>query len=339
MKHRKKGLSVVGEGLREREIIDVVRGRLDVMPGLAVGFGDDVSAVNLDEKRVVVLKTDMLVAETDVPCGMSLWQAGRKAVVMNASDFASKGVAPVAALVSLGLPAGLSMGNVEDVAGGLNAGAREYGAYVIGGDTGEASDVVIAVFLYGTAEREKLMLRSGARSGDILAVSGFFGKALAGLRILQENANATGELRDVLVDSVFLPFARLKEGLALADSGAVSASVDSSDGLAWSLHELSRMSGVGFALDSVPVADEVKLFAEANGLDAFDLAFYGGEEYELVVTIKPELWAAAVSAVERAGGKLAPIGKVVRRRQVVVTWGGKRRVVEARGYEHFKSRV
>jgi thiamine-monophosphate kinase len=332
------GSGETSEAFGEREIIEAVRARLQVMPDLPVPFGDDVSAVNLDSKRVAVLKTDMLVAETDVPVGMSFWQAARKTVVMNVSDFAAKGVEPVAALVSLGLPACLPCEDVEAIASGLNAGAREYGAYVIGGDTSEASDVVIAVFLFGTAKRGKLMLRGGARVGDVVAVSGFFGKSKAGLRLLLDGCKASEELREVLVSSVFMPHARLKEGVALASSGAVSASIDSSDGLAWSLHELARMSGVGFVLDHVPVADEVQQFAELNGLDALDLALYGGEEYELVVTVKPKLWAKAKSAVESVGGMLLPIGKVVRDKRVVLELDGKKRLVEARGWEHFKSK-
>ena len=86
------------------------------------------------------------------------------------------------------------------------------------------------------------MLRNGAKPGDILAVTGFFGKSAAGLRLLSDNYSASPNLRDVLLDAVCMPKARLKEGLALSRSGAVSASIDSSDGLAWSLHEIGKMS-------------------------------------------------------------------------------------------------
>ena len=138
---------------------------------------------------------------------------------------------------------------------------------MIGGDTGEASDLIIAVSMFGTAEKASLMLRSGAKPGDILAVTGFFGKSAAGLRLLLDNYSASHNLRDVLLGAVFMPNARLKEGLALKGSGAVSASIDSSDGLAWSLHEIGRMSDVGFVVNSVPVAEEVRGFAEFNNLD------------------------------------------------------------------------
>ena len=128
------------DALGEREIIELIKKRLDVLPKSFLPFGDDVSTVPLDKARVAVLKTDMLVGKTDVPRGMSLWQAARKAVVMNVSDFAAKGVAPKAALVSLGLPRGLLSSDVEEIGRGLNAGAREYGAYIIGGDTSEQVD-------------------------------------------------------------------------------------------------------------------------------------------------------------------------------------------------------
>ncbi len=334
---RKSVKSNASAGLGERGIIEVMRGFFEVMPGLAVPFGDDVAAVVVGGNAVAVLKTDMLVDRTDVPRGMSLWQAARKAVVMNVSDFAAKGVEPKAAVVSLGLPKRLVRRDFEEIAQGLNAGVREYGAYVVGGDTGEASDLVISVSLFGSAEKDGLVLRSGARVGDVVAVTGFFGKSAAGLRVLLDGLKVSDALHEVLVSAVCMPVARLKEGLALRRSGAVTAAIDSSDGLAWSLHELAKLSGVGFLLSSLPVADEVRRFAELRGLDACELALYGGEEYELVVTVNPKKWREAEAAVEAVGGRLLPIGKATRDKQVLLDVDGKKRVVEARGYEHFRS--
>ena len=325
--------------LGERKIIEILASYFDPMPDLPVPFGDDVAAVSLDQGRVAVLKTDMLVGKTDVPRNMSLWQAARKAIIMNISDFASKGAQPTSVLVSLGLPREFMRKDIEEIARGLNAGAREYGAYVIGGDTGEASDLIISISLFGTAEKTALMLRGGAKPGDILAVTGFFGKSASGLRLLTDNYSLSRNLREVLLNAVCMPNAKLKEGLALSNSGAVSASIDSSDGLAWSLHEIGKMSQVGFSVNSVPVADEVKRFAEFNHLDPFELALYGGEEYELVVTIKPKGWGDAETAVEAVGGRLLPIGKVTKDRQVLLDVDGQKRAIEARGWEHFKSNI
>ena len=97
-------ISAKSTDIGERKIIEIIANHLEAMPNFPVPFGDNVSAVDIDEKQVAVLKTDMLVGKTDVPPNMSLWQAARKAMVMNISDFASKGVQPTAALVALGLP-------------------------------------------------------------------------------------------------------------------------------------------------------------------------------------------------------------------------------------------
>ena len=323
----------------ERSIIEIIKKRLDAIPASPVPFGDDVAAVTIQGERVAVLKTDMLVGKTDVPDAMSLRQAARKAVVMNVSDFAAKGAEPSAALVSLGLPRTFSTKDVEEIAEGLNMGAREYGAYVVGGDTSEACDLIVAVSLYGTALKSKLMLRSGAKPGDVVAVTGLFGKPAAGLRLLSKNVKLAGELHKALVDSVLMPHARLKEGLALSECGAVSASIDSSDGLAWSLHELTRMSGSGFVIDRVPLAEEAQRFAESCQVDALELALYGGEEYELVVTVKPERWRETEAAVEAVDGILLPIGMVTQQKQVVLEKDGKKRLIEPRGWEHFKSKA
>ena len=308
------------------------------MPDAAVSFGDDVSAVNLSSGDVAVLKADMLVAQTDVPAQMSIWQAARKAVVMNVSDFAAKGVQPKAVQVSLGLPPNLSRGDLVQLAKGLNAGAREYESFVVGGDTGEACDLIIAVQVFGIAQKDKLMLRCGMKVGDILAVTGLFGRSASGLKLmLNSKYKAPSALRKRLMEAICMPRARLQEGLALADSGAVSASIDSSDGLAWCLHELSKQSGVGFAVSNVPVADDVERFAALNDLSSLDLALYGGEEYELVVSVKPEMWQKAENEVALKGGKLLPIGKATANKRIVFEVEGKKLEVEARGYEHFKT--
>ena len=118
--------------LGERRIVEIIQHHLDLMPKMPVPFGDDVSAYEIGNNEVAVLKTDMLVDKTDVPPGMSLRQAARKAVVMNVSDFAAKGVKPSVALVALGLPRNLKQRDIEELAEGLNAGAREYDCYVVG---------------------------------------------------------------------------------------------------------------------------------------------------------------------------------------------------------------
>ncbi len=320
----------------ERRAIELILEQLDMMPQIPIPFGDDVSAYPIGKKQLFILKTDMLVAETDVPKGMSFWQAARKAVVMNVSDFAAKGAKPLVMLVSLGMPKGITRKELEEIAKGLNAGAREYDAYIIGGDTNEASDLIISLSVFGLARRDHVMLRSGAKPNDMVAVTGSFGKTSAGLKILLEKCKAPKDIRGSLLEAVYMPKARLKEGLALSTTKAVTSAIDSSDGLAWSLYELSKASNVGFSIENVPVATETVKFAEINALDPLDLALYGGEEYELVLTIKPSFWGEAEKAVKSVGGNLIRIGKVTAERQVVLEVDGVRRIIEPRGWEHFK---
>ncbi|MEM3873851.1 MAG: thiamine-phosphate kinase [Candidatus Bathyarchaeia archaeon] len=320
----------------ERKAIELILERLDKMPQMPIPFGDDVSAYPIGKKQLFILKTDMLVAETDVPKGMSLWQAARKAVVMNISDFAAKGVKPLVMLVSLGVPKDTTRKELEEIAEGLNAGAREYEAFIIGGDTNEASDLIVSLSVFGLARKDHVMLRSGARPGDIVAVTGPFGKTSAGLKVLLENFKASRDIRGSLLEAVYMPKARLKEGLALNATGAVTSAIDSSDGLAWSLHELSKASNVGFLIENVPLAHEAIKFAEINGLDPLDLALYGGEEYELVLTIKPSLWGKAEKAVKNVGGNLTRIGRVTAERQIILEIKDEKRIIEPRGWEHFR---
>lgn len=324
------------EELGERKIIELIIGCLDPMPDNPVPFGDDVSAVDMGNDKLAVIKTDMLVGKTDVPKGMSLMQAARKAVIMTISDLAAKGAQPLAILASLGVPPDITETDILQIGKGLNAGARECDTYVLGGDTNEASDLIINCMALGVCQKDHLIKRSGAKPGDYVAVTGCFGKTASGLKILMADL-AAPENEGELVDSVLMPKARLKEGLALARTKAVTASIDSSDGLAWSLHEISRASNVGFLIDNLPVAPEAENFAEIFNLDSVELALYGGEEYELVVTIKPKLWQQAKEAVEKVGGALIKVGHVTRDKRVLLRRDGKTVAIEARGWEHFKS--
>ena len=328
-------MKTLGE-LGERRAIELILEKLEKMPQMPIPFGDDVSAYAIGRNQLFILKTDMLVGETDVPKGMSFWQAARKAVVMNISDFAAKGAKPLIALVSLGMPRSITQKELEEIGDGLNAGAREYDTYIVGGDTNEASDLIISLSVFGIAKKDNLMLRSGAKPDDIVAVTGFFGKTSAGLKMLLEGFKAPKEIRNSLVEAVFMPKARLKEGLALSSAKAVTSAIDSSDGLAWSLHEISKASKVGFLIETLPIAPEAQKFAEMNSLDPLELAFYGGEEYELVLTVNPKLWDKAEKAVKNVGGNLIRIGRVTAERSVLFEVEGEKRVIEPKGWEHFR---
>ncbi|MDP7208227.1 MAG: AIR synthase related protein, partial [Candidatus Bathyarchaeota archaeon] len=167
-------MATVGE-IGERALIDLMLRWITPMTGMPLPFWDDAMAIDLGDDRAVVLNTDMLVWDTDVPQGMTPYQAARKAVVMNFSDLGAKGVQPQGFMASLGIPRDLEVEAVEEMARGFDVGAREYGGYVIGGDTNEASDIIISGTALGIARKDTLIKREGTKPGDILATTGPFG--------------------------------------------------------------------------------------------------------------------------------------------------------------------
>jgi thiamine-monophosphate kinase len=275
----------------------------------------------------------MLVERTDMPKGMSYRQAARKAVAMCVSDFAAKGVKPDSFMVSLGLRQGTTDGQVEELARGFRDATDEWEVKMVGGDTNEAGELVIDCVMVGFAA--KVVERSGAASGDVLVVTGPFGLPPAGLKILGEGASASARFRQRAVRSVLSPDPSLKVGMALAPY--LSSSIDSSDGLARSIHILAGMSGVGFELDSLPAGEGVRAFARRNGLDASDLVLNGGEEYVIVGTVDPGNLNRAEDAVRRAGGRLTAIGRATGKKgSVLLLSRGSEMPIPDEGWTHLR---
>jgi thiamine-monophosphate kinase len=320
----------------ERNLIELFTKHITFLPGMPVPHWDDVNAVSLGDGKAAILKTDMLVWKTDVPAGMTPFQVGRKAVVMNFSDLGAKGVKPQAFLASLAAPSTTKTSVIEDIVRGFNSGAREYDGYMVGGDTNEACDIIISGMAYGLANINQLMLRGTSNPGDILATTGGFGHTTAGFKILLDGFSSPDDLKAMLLDSIYNPKARVREGLALAESGVVTSSIDSSDGLAICLHDLQRSSGHGFVLDKVPLREEAERFAELHDLDKYSLGLYGGEEYELVFTVKPGCIDEAKQALDRVGSDLIEIGRVTKSKDIVYYVNNVKKPVGSGGWEHFK---
>jgi thiamine-monophosphate kinase len=256
-----------------------------------------------------VLKSDMLVARTDVPPGMTLRQAGRKSVAMCVSDFAAKGVPPEAFMVSLGVPRSLPDAGVKGLVKGLGDGMGEWGVRLIGGDTNEADDVIVDCIMAGFSDH--LVPRGGARPGELVVVTGEFGTTSAGLKILLEGARCEPAFRRAALENVYMPSPKLKLGLSL--SGYLSSAMDSSDGLAICLHAIAVMSGVGMKIRKLPHRGaELERFAKRNGYAVEDLVLYGGEEYEIVGTVSKRRIAEAQGVASSLGTQLIVIGETTR---------------------------
>lgn len=295
---------------------------------------EDAVAVSFNDDAIVV-NSDMLVSSTDVLPGMTAREIAWKAGVMGLSDLAAKGALPWGILVSLGLPPDTDANFAAALVSGLNSVCREHDTYYLGGDTNQCLELVIDCTAFGSVPKKYLIRRSGARAGDIVAVTGEFGYTAALFKAVLNEQQKTIKLPTKIREKALHPTARIREGHALAIANLVSAAIDSSDGLAWSLHELANASRVGFQINSLPIPSLCLKFAAQNKLDAIDLALYGGEEFELVLTIPVEKWPEAQATIHNMNGQLFPIGKVVDDPEQMLIMNAEERVIEPKGYEHF----
>jgi thiamine-monophosphate kinase len=243
-------------------------------------IGDDAAVVTIDSgssgptapSGQAVLATDLVVEGVHFDLGLcSLDDAGYKAVMVTVSDLAAMGARPEYALVSVAGPPGTDF---DRLGAGLAAAAAETGCVVVGGDLSQAPALVVSTAVLGLlrgGSADGPLLRAGARPGDLLFVTGPLGGSAAGLRLLRSGGGATGAAADLL-RAYRRPVARLDEGETARHSGAAAA-IDISDGLVADSGHLTRASGVGLALDTLPVIDGATR----------EEALHGGEEYELLI--------------------------------------------------------
>ncbi|MDA4133952.1 MAG: thiamine-phosphate kinase [Thaumarchaeota archaeon] len=308
----------------EYGIIELLTRTAGRLPAGYSPIGDDVATLPSSPGRLV-LKADMLVGRTDVPPGMTWRQAGRKAVAMCVSDFASKGVPPLALMVSLGIPRSLGEKGIRALAGGFRDGIDEWSLHLVGGDTNEADDVIVDCILAGFTDR--VVGRGGASPGELVVVTGEFGTTSAGLKILLEGARSAPGFRRAALENVYRPSPRLRPGLALRDY--LSAAMDSSDGLAICLHTIAEAGGVGIRVERLPYARRLAKFASDNRYAVDELVLYGGEEYEIVGTVPRNRIRQAEAAAEAAGSALIVIGETTGERKIAMADG---RPIEKRGW-------
>ncbi len=305
------------DGVNEDELVATIR-RLVASdaPGVTKGIGDDAAVVRVGD-REVLLTTDMLVEGVDFDREIaSARDIGYRAMAANLSDIAAMGGSPRFGLVALGMPAGTEARFVVELFGGLREAADEHATAIVGGDLSSSDGVVISITLTGESPPGGAVLRTGARPGDRVVVTGRLGAGAGGFRLLREGPRMLASARadewgDELVQAFLRPVARVGEGQTLARSGA-TAMMDVSDGLARDLPRLTAASGVGAViwLDAVPVAPGLHALASAVGVDPLRLALGGGEDFELLAALPPDhVDDATVTLAERFGTALTVIGE------------------------------
>jgi thiamine-monophosphate kinase len=286
----------------------------------------------------VTLKTDMFVKSTDLPPGMTLRQAARKAVVASVSDMLCKGASLWGFMVSLGIPRSLATReNVRSMCLGLKDASVEYEVPILGGDVNEAEDLAIDVSIAGFARR--MVRRGGARPGDVLVSTGPFGLTGLGLGHLLKGDPLPKSLAAASLKSVYEPSPKKDLCKLLIDAGLVNGSMDSSDGLAMTLNEMSKQSGRELVMTSLPARRSFAKVCSSVGLDPVGLVLHGGEEYEAILAVPEAKLSRALSLAAQTDAKLYPFGRVNRGRARVLYAPRKRfRAVEvaAEGWVHFR---
>ncbi|MEN2974058.1 MAG: thiamine-phosphate kinase [Candidatus Caldarchaeales archaeon] len=319
--------------LGERSLIKYINSTLKRFPGSILPVGDD--AVDMLIQGRFLVSVDMMVQSTDIPEGVGWRVVGYRAVTSTTSDIAAKGGRPKAYLISMALPPNMDEEDFKDLWSGILEAVEQYGGIVVGGDTNEGDQVLIDVICIGEVPG-KLITRSGAKPGDIVAVTGLFGVEAAGLHALINKVKNDVSRR--VVDKMLKPVARVREGEVL--SKLATSSIDSSDGLAESLFLLGESSNVGFRIDNPPIDPLAEEYSRECRVDLLELVFFGGEEYELVVTISPENWDKACKDIEDLGGRLIKIGHVIDAPNIVeVLWNDEYIRLPRRGYAHFTDRA
>lgn len=265
--------------------------------GVLRGIGDDAAVLQNIHGTRLLAACDMLVEGVHFDLSYaSPRQVGHKALAVNLSDIAAMGGRPRWALVTLGLKPQLEVHFVEEIYRGIAELAETYGVVIVGGDTCASPDrLLLDVCILGEANRKEITYRAGARDGDMILVTGTLGKSAAGLALLQNKEEIEGEGARELVEAHLAPQPRVNEANVLVRSGLVGAMNDISDGLATELWEVVSASGCAARIwaERLPISPAARATAAELGVDPLQWALYGGEDYELVLTI--------------AGGKGAPL--------------------------------
>jgi thiamine-monophosphate kinase len=324
----------------EHALIARVRDRVPPAPAwVAIGLGDDAAVVEPERNALEVMTTDALVEGVHFDRAFTPPGAiGHRALAVNLSDLAAMGASPRAALLSLVLPPALPLADFDAMVGGFMALAAAHGVALIGGNiTRSPGPLIVDVTAVGSARRRRVLSRSGARPGDEVWVSGDIGSAAAGLQSLAAGPHGGGGM-DACEAAFLEPQPRVRLGSLLGRSRAASACVDLSDGLADGLGQLAGASGVGIEVDgaAIPVAGAARQWFEARGQDAVTAALTGGDDYELLFTVRPR-GRRQIEAVRRQarGLRLTKIGTVRREPGVTIMRGGVSGPAPA-GYVHFR---
>ncbi|SLM46197.1 Thiamine-monophosphate kinase [Nitrospira japonica] len=313
------------------------------------GIGDDTAVTAGPPGLDLLLTTDLLAERIHFDRRTAdLSDIGFRSAAANLSDIAAMGGDPKYLLIALALPNGATARHVGELYRGIMAACRPHRVLVIGGDTSaSAGGWFVGVTAVGTVERGRALLRSGAKVGDAIYVTGTLGDSLAGLALANERpgrrsrtAILSTRQRQFLLKRHLRPDARVTVGRWLVRERLATAAIDLSDGLSGDIRHLCEESKVGAEIDraSLPLSQAGLAYAKSTGSDPATMAATGGEDYELLFTTPIRLCGKLERAARRKGFRLTKIGTIKPARfGIQARWADGLKPLPVTSYRHFQS--
>jgi thiamine-monophosphate kinase len=318
--------------LPEKTLIDEIRKRAARPRRVRGGFGigDDCAVLPIPRGHEALVTTDFSLENVHFKRAWhSPESVGHRCFVRGLSDIAAMGGQPLAAFLSLAIPRELPQKWVDGFLRGLLRLADEFNVTLAGGDTAASAGGVLAdIIVLGSVPSGKAVLRSGARAGDRIYVTGELGASAATLDLLRLGR----KLRASEYARHFHPTPRIAIGRYLRERGLASAMIDTSDGLSTDLDHICKESKVGADVEAAAIPLARLKVGDATGKKLLGFALNGGEDYELLFT------AGQGKSIPRriAGVAVTAIGVVTRSRKVILLEEGKRRELPPQGWEHLR---
>jgi thiamine-monophosphate kinase len=307
-------------------------------------IGDDAAAFIQPEGEVVLVTTDMMVERVHfLRNATSGYNLGYKSLAVNLSDIAAMGARAREAFISIAIPEDCSIEFIEDIYKGMKQLAAGFQVNLLGGDTtGSRKDLVINVVVVGSAPKEEILYRCGAKNGDIIFCTGYLGDSRAGCHlIVNEIEEEPGTFKN-LKNAHLIPRPYLMEGQFLARCGGVHAAIDISDGLSSDIGHILEQSRVGAKIyaEKIPISENLKTFCRLFNFDPVRYAAAGGEDYVLLFTAAPDQASKIVGKYrENFSTPLFEIGEITDSNQLELEFPkGKKEIITATGWDHFKNK-
>ncbi|UCG89740.1 MAG: thiamine-phosphate kinase [Candidatus Heimdallarchaeota archaeon] len=291
----------------------------------------------------ILVNVDTMSRDSDFLPKQTWKQLGAKLVTITFSDLVAKGATPDLFLSSLVLEGSMKEDELKELVSAIQKTSHQYGARYLGGDLGSSTETVLTGVGLGSIKKGNILTRRDAKKGDLVCVTGYFGLTTIGLDYLLSPMNRKydpipDELLELSMKLLHEPQLRLTEGLLLSKNSLATSSIDSSDGLAISLHWLSQASNVGIIVNNLPIYPELESFLESFDMIQ-DVSLFGGEEYELIFTVPPSKLEKLKHIFRKHKCQFFIIGECVDSKGVFVSQKESLTPVPMKGWDTFRKEV